>query len=48
VTGFSGRHDESLRWIESALEIEPLSLILNANKGYLLYISGDYDVPLLI
>src|SRR5262249_15346382 len=25
--------------IETALEIEPLSLILNANKGYLLYVA---------
>jgi len=43
VAGFSGRSDEALLWIESALEIEPLSLILNANKGYLLYLAGEFD-----
>ncbi|HKE60792.1 MAG TPA: winged helix-turn-helix domain-containing protein [Pyrinomonadaceae bacterium] len=43
VAGFSGRYDEALLWIDSALEIEPLSLIFNANKGYLLYISREYD-----
>jgi tetratricopeptide (TPR) repeat protein len=43
VCGFLGRHEESLRWIEAALELEPLSLILNANKGYLLYIDHRYD-----
>jgi tetratricopeptide (TPR) repeat protein len=32
-----------LDWIETALDIEPLSLILNANKGYLLYIARSYD-----
>jgi tetratricopeptide (TPR) repeat protein len=43
VSGFCGRYDEALLWIDSALEIEPLSLIFNANKGYLLYISREYD-----
>ena len=41
--GFLGQMDESLKWIGTALEIEPLSLILNANKGYLLYIARRYD-----
>jgi TolB-like protein/tetratricopeptide (TPR) repeat protein len=41
--GFQGQHDASLRKIEAALEIEPLSLIFNANKGYLLYVARRYD-----
>ena len=41
--GFLGRVDESLKWIGTALEIEPLSLIVNANKGYVLYIARRYD-----
>jgi tetratricopeptide (TPR) repeat protein len=32
--GFLGRYNEAVNWIERALEIEPLSLILNPNKGY--------------
>jgi len=43
VHGFSCRHEESLEAIERALAIEPLSPILKANKGYLLYIAQRND-----
>jgi len=38
--GFTGQFEDALKAIDEALEIEPLSLIFNANKGYLLYIAG--------
>jgi len=43
IHGFMGRRDESIASIETALEIEPLSPIMNANKGYLLYIGRRYS-----
>ena len=38
--GFSGNGEAALQAIDAALEAEPLSPILNANKGYLLYTAG--------
>ena len=45
--GFLGQPDTSITAIETALEIEPLSLILNANKGYLLYIARRYQQAIM-
>jgi TolB-like protein len=41
--GFLGQHEESIRAIGKALEIEPLSLVLNGNRGYLFYFARRYD-----
>jgi tetratricopeptide (TPR) repeat protein len=41
--GFLGQHEESIVAIGRALEIEPLSLLLNANRGYLFYFARRYD-----
>jgi DNA-binding winged helix-turn-helix (wHTH) protein/Flp pilus assembly protein TadD len=41
--GFMGQHEESAAAINRALEIEPLSLLLNANRGYLFYFARRYD-----
>jgi tetratricopeptide (TPR) repeat protein len=38
-----GRKEESLREIRLAREIDPKSLIINANVGFLYYLAGDYD-----
>jgi TolB-like protein/Tfp pilus assembly protein PilF len=41
--GFLGQHEESMAAISRALEIEPLSLLLNANRGYLFYFARRFD-----
>jgi TolB-like protein/Flp pilus assembly protein TadD len=41
--GFLGRHEDSIRAIGKALEIEPLSPVLNGNRGYLFYFARRYD-----
>jgi serine/threonine protein kinase/Flp pilus assembly protein TadD len=38
-----GAHDEALREIIKALELDPLSLILNRDKGIVLYYARQYD-----
>ncbi len=38
-----GRHDESIREIRRAQEIDPLSLIINTDIGDMLYLSRRYD-----
>jgi len=38
-----GRKEESIREIRLAREIDPKSLIINANVGFLYYLAGDYD-----
>jgi eukaryotic-like serine/threonine-protein kinase len=38
-----GRKEESIREIKLAREIDPKSLIINANLGYIYYLAGDYD-----
>ena len=40
---FQTRHDESIEAIGRALEIEPVSLLLNANRGYLLYFARRFE-----
>jgi tetratricopeptide (TPR) repeat protein len=41
-----GRHDEALREIRRALELDPLSLPINANVCYVLYSARRYDEAL--
>lgn len=38
-----GRRDESLTEIKLARDIDPKSLIINANVGWCYYLAGDYD-----
>jgi len=38
-----GRREESIREIKLAREIDPRSLIINANVGWCHYLAGDYD-----
>ena len=37
-----GRNEEALKEVEKAQELDPLSLIINANRGYTLYVSRRY------
>jgi eukaryotic-like serine/threonine-protein kinase len=41
--GAAGQREESIREIKLAREIDPKSLIINANVGFLYYLAGDYD-----
>jgi serine/threonine-protein kinase len=41
--GAVGRKEESVREIKLAREIDPKSLIINANVGFLYYLAGDYN-----
>jgi len=38
-----GRNEESLKEIQIAQTLDPLSLIISANRGYTLYVSRHYD-----
>ena len=38
-----GRHPEALKEIQQAQLLDPLSLIINANAGYTLYVARKYD-----
>ena len=38
-----GRHQEARAEMQQALEIDPLSLVINTNWGWLLYLGRDYD-----
>ena len=39
----AGRREESIREIRLARDIDPRSLIINANVGFIYYLAGDYD-----
>jgi len=39
----SGRKEESIREIKLAREIDPKSLVINSNVGFVYYLAGDYD-----
>jgi len=41
-----GRREESITEIKLAREIDPRSLIINANVGWCYYLAGDYDKAL--
>ena len=38
-----GRHEEAIQRIQRAQELDPLSLIINANVGWCLYLARQYD-----
>jgi eukaryotic-like serine/threonine-protein kinase len=38
-----GRKEDSIREIKLAREIDPKSMIINANVGFVYYLAGDYD-----
>lgn len=39
----AGRKEESIREIKLAREIDPKSLMINANVGFIYYLAGDYN-----
>jgi eukaryotic-like serine/threonine-protein kinase len=39
----AGRKEESIREIKLAREVDPKSLIINANVGFVYYLAGDYN-----
>lgn len=39
----SGQHDKAIVHIRKAAELEPLSLVINANIGWCLYLAGRFD-----
>jgi tetratricopeptide (TPR) repeat protein len=41
-----GRYEEGITYIRKAQAVDPLSLIINANVGYILYVSRRYDEAL--
>ncbi len=41
-----GRKEESIREIKLAREIDPQSLIINANIGWCYYLAGEYDLAI--
>ncbi len=41
-----GRHEEAIVEIHKARELDPLSLIINANTGWILYLARRYDEAL--
>jgi len=38
-----GRREDSIREMKMAREVDPKSLIVNANLGFVYYLAGDYD-----
>jgi TolB-like protein len=46
LLALEGRHDESLRGIRKAQELDPLSLIINMNVGWMVYFARDYDAAI--
>ena len=38
-----GRHEESIRYATEALQIHPMSKVLNNELGYAFYFAGDFD-----
>ena len=41
-----GRYDDATEEIKRAQQLDPLSLIINANKGYYLYFARQYDAAI--
>lgn len=46
LLGPEGRHDEAIAELQRAQELDPLSLIINADTGFAYYLAGHYDLAL--
>jgi TolB-like protein/DNA-binding winged helix-turn-helix (wHTH) protein/Tfp pilus assembly protein PilF len=46
LLGPEGRHDEAIAELQRAQELDPLSLIINADTGFAYYLAGRYDLAL--
>jgi len=46
LLGPEGRHDEAISELQRAQELDPLSLIINADTGFAYYLAGRYDLAL--
>jgi TolB-like protein/DNA-binding winged helix-turn-helix (wHTH) protein len=46
LLGPEGRHDEAIAELQRAQELDPLSLIINADAGFAYYLAGHYDLAL--
>jgi TolB-like protein/Flp pilus assembly protein TadD len=46
LLGPEGRHDEAIAELQRAQELDPLSLIINADVGFAYYLAGRYDLAL--
>jgi TolB-like protein/DNA-binding winged helix-turn-helix (wHTH) protein len=46
LLGPEGRHDEAITELQRAQELDPLSLIINADTGFAYYLAGRYDLAL--
>jgi tetratricopeptide (TPR) repeat protein len=46
LLGPEGRHDEAIAELRRAQELDPLSLIVNADTGFAYYLAGRYDLAL--
>jgi TolB-like protein/DNA-binding winged helix-turn-helix (wHTH) protein len=46
LLGPEGRHDEAISELQRAQELDPLSLIINADVGFAYYLAGRYDQAL--
>jgi TolB-like protein/DNA-binding winged helix-turn-helix (wHTH) protein len=46
LLGPEGRHDEAIAELRRAQELDPLSLIVNADTGFAYYLAGRYDMAL--
>ena len=46
LLGPEGRHDEAIAELRRAQELDPLSLIVNADTGFAYYLAGRYDLAM--
>jgi TolB-like protein/DNA-binding winged helix-turn-helix (wHTH) protein/Flp pilus assembly protein TadD len=46
LLGPEGRHEEAITELRRAQELDPLSLIINADTGFAYYLAGRYDLAL--
>jgi TolB-like protein/DNA-binding winged helix-turn-helix (wHTH) protein/Flp pilus assembly protein TadD len=46
LLGPEGRHDEAIAELQRAQELDPFSLIINADVGFAYYLAGRYDLAL--
>src|ERR1039458_5047782 len=46
LLGPAGRHEEAISELQRAQELDPLSVIINADTGFAYYLAGRYDLAL--